>query len=208
MVSFLTAITLTAVALQFLSHSVMAGVQPITYTGFLVDIYCWELPGHIGLDGANLELKPETHLLHCIADEAPCRSGLLLLEKFNDGGTEKYRDLYYLDGFGNQLGYQYYDKEFTGGDREISEKATVVGNLTVATRTIAVESLTFAPVEDNTILFIALGATAGGVLVIGAMFYLAAAYGYIGEKTEDAQGMEEGKEEVQEAEIVVKNERL
>ena len=180
---FLILLSLSIFLLQ--GSTVAATAQSITYTGYLVDIYCWNLPQHVGLDGTNLELRPEEHLLHCIADEAPCRSGLLLLEKYNDGGDEKFRDKYYLDARGNQLGYQYYDREFTNGDRKISELATVTGNVTGATGVIVVESITFSDPNDDTLVYIILGGIAGGVLVLSSVFYVAVQLGWIPKREVD-----------------------
>ena len=34
----------------------------IAYTGFLIDIFCWNLPGHVALDGSILDTNPEVLL--------------------------------------------------------------------------------------------------------------------------------------------------
>ena len=38
----------------------------ISYTGFLVDLFCWDMPNHIAIDGANLATNPAAHSVHCL----------------------------------------------------------------------------------------------------------------------------------------------
>jgi len=58
-----------------------------TYTGYIVDNFCWEKEDHIAIDGADLLNKPGQHTVACMTKEEVCReSGFALLEK-NSAGT-------------------------------------------------------------------------------------------------------------------------
>lgn len=50
----------------------MVAAAPMSVTGYVVDNYCWDKDNHIGIDGVNLELQPEKHILHCLL-VAPCK---------------------------------------------------------------------------------------------------------------------------------------
>ena len=38
----------------------------ISYTGYLVDLFCWNMTDHIAVDGANLVTNPEKHTVGCM----------------------------------------------------------------------------------------------------------------------------------------------
>ena len=38
----------------------------VTYTGYLVDLFCWNMTDHIAVDGANLVTEPEKHTVGCM----------------------------------------------------------------------------------------------------------------------------------------------
>ena len=168
----------------------------VTFTGFLVDRFCWELPGHVAIDGARLETRPQDHFLHCISDIPACRTnGLLLLEKYDDNGVTKFREKYAVDAEGVRQGLAHYDKELAIGDRKITEMATVTGMLVAHTNTLNVVSVEFGPAandepDQGTIIGIVAGGVAGAVAVVALGYYVALQKGYIGNSEVVADSVE------------------
>ena len=104
--------------------------KPITYTGYLVDNYCWDKPNHVGLDGKNLELSPEKHMLQCLLVPKCKSSGYVFLAKHGLPGAEKYTAKYKLDSNGNSLAGALFEKEWAKShenDRAFSDQITAQG---------------------------------------------------------------------------------
>ena len=77
-----------------------AAAGTVTHTGYLVDLYCWDKPNHMAIDGANLGTEPEQHTVHCLRDVQRCiDGGYALLEK--KAGATSYSLKYKLDATGN-----------------------------------------------------------------------------------------------------------
>ena len=38
----------------------------VSYTGYLVDLFCWDMTDYIAVDGANLATNPEKHTVGCM----------------------------------------------------------------------------------------------------------------------------------------------
>lgn len=70
----------------------------ITETLLLVDLYCWNLAGHIALDSAVLDVAPLDHTVHCMRDVEVCRQGGFGLLRQEPGG--KYNLAYVFDKAG------------------------------------------------------------------------------------------------------------
>mmetsp|Transcript_55670 Transcript_55670/g.95885 ORF Transcript_55670/g.95885 Transcript_55670/m.95885 type:complete len:183 (-) Transcript_55670:208-756(-) len=107
-----------------------------TFKGFLVDRYCWGLPGHIALDSANLETNPENHQVYCMRDVSVCREngfGILQLDK----NGELYSLNYVFDSEGNNLSLDLVDTVEVDGNVRI----VVEGDLDSDGMTIAVSAL-------------------------------------------------------------------
>ena len=82
--------------------------ETIKHTGYLIDILCWELEGHVAIDGANLVTNPQDHSIHCMRDIEACRArghGILREKKTDCGYDLAYR----FDEVGNQLALDYVD---------------------------------------------------------------------------------------------------
>ena len=45
----------------------------VSHTGFVIDLFCWDMPGHVAIDGADLDTSPEDHTVHCMRDIQHCR---------------------------------------------------------------------------------------------------------------------------------------
>eukprot|EP00285_Hemiselmis_virescens_P014202 CAMPEP_0173384566 /NCGR_PEP_ID=MMETSP1356-20130122/7141_1 /TAXON_ID=77927 ORGANISM="Hemiselmis virescens, Strain PCC157" /NCGR_SAMPLE_ID=MMETSP1356 /ASSEMBLY_ACC=CAM_ASM_000847 /LENGTH=141 /DNA_ID=CAMNT_0014339983 /DNA_START=34 /DNA_END=455 /DNA_ORIENTATION=- len=109
--------------------SLPAPAASVTHEGFIVDKYCWDKPGHVGIDGSNLETAPEAHTVHCMVDIASCRDGgFVLLEK--KSGASVYSVKYVLDAAGNTKALEFLDalKASDGGGRKsviVSAEGTV-----------------------------------------------------------------------------------
>ena len=41
-------------------------VEVVTYTGYLIDLFCWDMTNHIAVDGANLATNPAAHSVDCM----------------------------------------------------------------------------------------------------------------------------------------------
>jgi len=112
----------------------VAPVYLTDYSAFIVDVLCWNLPNHIGLDSANLETSPEVHTLHCLWEVPKCRnSGFLLLEKDSSG---KYIKKYTLDTASNAKANILFESMFQrSGGALANIQVTVSGTLTDTTLT-------------------------------------------------------------------------
>jgi hypothetical protein len=73
-----------------------------SFSGYLTDIYCWELPGRVAIDGAEMLKRPDRHTVHCMVDIPECiNSGYGVLDK--PEGASEYTLKYKLDAAGNAM---------------------------------------------------------------------------------------------------------
>ena len=80
----------------------------ICHTGFLIDMFCWERPGHVAIDGAPLETEPEKHTVHCMRDIPICRqNGFAILKPSTTNTT--YEIAYTFDSAGNERSLELVD---------------------------------------------------------------------------------------------------
>ena len=87
--------------------AVQAYGEVVTHTGFVVDLFCWDMPNHRAIDGSILDTNPEDHTVHCMRDIQDCReNGFAVLQKLDDG---TYDIAYRLDEAGNQAVLDYMD---------------------------------------------------------------------------------------------------
>jgi len=80
-----------------------------TYSGYLVDLYCYGLglAGTLALDGADVIRHPEEHTLHCLRDPSVCYESGYMLSAFETvGGSKEYHAKFLLDDAGNDLALQ------------------------------------------------------------------------------------------------------
>ncbi|KAJ8613518.1 hypothetical protein CTAYLR_002209 [Chrysophaeum taylorii] len=82
--------------------------EPISFTGYLVDLFCWNQPGHVGIDGTPLETNPGRHANWCMRDVQVCRdNGFGVLEELEDG---TYALKYSFDTAGNTNALAFVDR--------------------------------------------------------------------------------------------------
>ena len=99
-----------------------------TVSGYLVDIYCWDKPNHMAIDGANLETEPEKHTVHCLRDVQVCiNGGYALLEK--KAGALKYTLKYKLDATGNVNILKIIKTTASVADFQVTATGTVDGDV-------------------------------------------------------------------------------
>lgn len=80
------------------------GVFGASVGGYIVDIYCWDKPGHIALDRARLQTQPEDHTIHCLVDIQECMcSGYGLLVNVGTPSEPNFQLKYKFDKVGNEL---------------------------------------------------------------------------------------------------------
>jgi hypothetical protein len=129
----------------------LVAVEAVEYTGYVVDNYCWNQPGHVGIDGSKLGTAPGTHILHCFWQVSACQTGgysMLqpLASPASDGST--YGIKYKLNSEGSDLVYQLTKAEQSrGGDRKFDEQVTVTG--TVSGTLMTVSKVCIAPKVQN-----------------------------------------------------------
>lgn len=133
--------------LIMLTH-LLSHTSAFSFTGYIIDNYCWDFPNHRGIDGAQLGTAPQTHIIHCLP--ACAHGGFAVLEQLptpaNDGST--YGIKYQLDAKGNALLVQLANAEMTrAGDRRGLEPVTVSG--TLVGNVIQASSLCFTPQHRN-----------------------------------------------------------
>jgi len=117
-----------------------------TLTGFLVDVYCWQLDSFpFAIDGADLVNAPEAHSIHCMRDVAQCRAnGFGILVQQQDG---TYNLEYAFDDAGNEAILKFLDETTLIDDVRI----TVTGYPTNGLRT--VNALSVAELAAVTVRF-------------------------------------------------------
>ena len=114
------------------------------FTGFIIDNFCWRRPGHVAIDGARLETRPQDHYLHCLLLSICKPDGYALLEEYDDAGTTKYRIKYQLDAAGNAKAIEFFEQQIAIRDRKFTDQVTVVGELSMDGVTITTTSLAIA----------------------------------------------------------------
>lgn len=108
-----------------------------TYSGYLIDIYCYQLPGSIALDGAPLRTRPQDHTVHCMRDIPECfNNGFAFVENVGTAALPNYVIKYKLDSVGNNLAYQILATTATVK----SFVVTATGTVDAATSTLRVTS--------------------------------------------------------------------
>ena len=63
------------------THGVVDGVY---LHGYVVDKYCWGLPGHSAVDGTPLATSPQDHSVACMKMKVCAESGFVLLALTED----------------------------------------------------------------------------------------------------------------------------
>jgi len=120
----------------------------VMHMGFLVDNFCWDKPGHVAIDGADLDTAPEDHSVHCMADIQDCRdNGFSLLEKKSDG---TFMQKYVFDAAGNTKALALLDdlKAKEGADRK-NVVVTAMGSVGSDGKTLSLSSLTAAKTSSG-----------------------------------------------------------
>lgn len=79
------------------THGVVDGVN---LHGYVVDKYCWGLPGHNSVDGIPLATSPQDHSVACMKMKICAESGFVLLDLTEDSG--EYVEKYSFDQDGNE----------------------------------------------------------------------------------------------------------
>lgn len=82
----------------------LASGNRTTYSGYLVDLYCYGLvrAGGRGLDGIDVIREPGKHTLHCLRDPPQCYEGFFMLAVNRGGSTPDYQAKFLMDEAGNQ----------------------------------------------------------------------------------------------------------
>ena len=79
--------TITALVAFFAVKLQALDGEVVSHTGFVIDLFCWDMPGHVAIDGADLDTSPEDHTVHCMRDIQQCRdNGFAVLRELDDGG--------------------------------------------------------------------------------------------------------------------------
>jgi hypothetical protein len=123
-----------------------------TFTGYVVDNFCWDMEGHVGFDGSQLGTAPWTHGLGCfLLTTPPCvQGGYVLLEELSepDGNNFTYAARYQLDDTGDDLVHMLAEAESArAGNRQLNDQWTITG--TAFNGTIAVTRACLTPSVDN-----------------------------------------------------------
>jgi hypothetical protein len=98
----------------FVLLSLATLVASATTTGFLIDWECWNLPNHVGLDGAKLETNPEDHYLHCLKLQRCKAKGYFLSARIANSTT--FSNIGSFDAAGNAKVIEWLDAQT--GDRQ------------------------------------------------------------------------------------------
>lgn len=91
----------------------------ITSIGYLVDLYCWNLPNRLALDGADLKTNPGAHTAHCMFDIPECKNNGYIMVKIPQGQSQ-YQLEYALSSSTNKFlqGYLQQQIATVGGGRD------------------------------------------------------------------------------------------
>merc|ERR1711935_196549 len=103
-------------------------LAPRTYTGYLVDNFCWNKDNNTGVDKTNLGVEPERHYLHCLVLPQCNVSGYSFLEA-SDSTPPTYTRKYTLDTAGNSKAIALFTEEHAKGDRRFNDKVTATGHV-------------------------------------------------------------------------------
>lgn len=111
----------------------------VRYNGYVVDYYCWQLPGRIGLDGARLGTNPGAHTTHCMRDVAPCiANGYIVLEpKVN--GQYTYDLKYRFDSAGNSMMFNIVDRTSKFSNLRVTVSGEEMPNNYIAVQSLVLE---------------------------------------------------------------------
>ena len=121
--------------LAYATAGAAAAAERECHTGYLIDVLCWDRPGHIALDGAKLATEPWTHTTHFMRDIPICRNnGFAVLHKLPTGS---YDIKYKFDDKGNQLALNLVDTTKAVDDVQV----TVCGRQDSVAGTLLTESL-------------------------------------------------------------------
>ena len=106
-------------------------------TLLLVDIFCWDLPGHIALDKAPLDVAPLTHTVHCMRDVQVCRDGGFGLLELREGSATEYEVAYVFDAEGNRAALELLDATDATCGLSVTATGSVVAGATTLPRLLA-----------------------------------------------------------------------
>eukprot|EP00756_Hemistasia_phaeocysticola_P017324 Hpha_TRINITY_DN15532_c0_g1::TRINITY_DN15532_c0_g1_i2::g.109035::m.109035 len=109
-----------------------ASAEDFTVTGFVIDMYCWNKPNHIGIDGTAMDIEPGNHWLHCMTCCGCPSQGFAVMEQ--DSASGKYAPKYLLSSSAGDIGSTMTTDLVTAemsraGDRRGLEEVTVTGTL-------------------------------------------------------------------------------
>ncbi|KAJ1454969.1 YHYH protein-domain-containing protein [Pelagophyceae sp. CCMP2097] len=92
-----------------LAGATIEGKMAVTveHSGFLVDLFCWNAPNSIGVDGSDLINNPMQHSTKCMTKVPSCRANGFGLLAQNDDGT--YRLEYVFDAAGDAAALAFMD---------------------------------------------------------------------------------------------------
>ena len=97
--------------------------EQLNFTGYLIDLYCWNLPNHVALNGANLQFHPEQHTVKCLSMKVCKETGYAVLApKGTDDYTVKYK-------FDENTNYNVESYLETKQEADTNIIITVIGNL-------------------------------------------------------------------------------
>merc|ERR1711935_309937 len=106
----------------------VAVATSVSYTGYLVDNFCWNMDNNTGVDKTNLGVEPERHYLHCLVLPQCKASGYSFLEA-SDSTPPTYTRKYTLDMAGNSKAVTFFTEEHAKGDRRFNDKVTATGHV-------------------------------------------------------------------------------
>ncbi|KAJ1454968.1 hypothetical protein M885DRAFT_617544, partial [Pelagophyceae sp. CCMP2097] len=84
-----------------------AAAATVEHSGFLVDLFCWNAPNSIGVDGSDLINDPMQHSTKCMTKVPSCRANGFGILAQNDDGT--YRLEYTFDAAGDAAALAFMD---------------------------------------------------------------------------------------------------
>ena len=86
-----------------LPTSLPIAVSDPVLTHFRIDMFCWEKPGHLAIDGSRLADAPQEHTMHCLRDPPRCRRGGYGVLRSGPGAGSNFELAYTFDAEGNRL---------------------------------------------------------------------------------------------------------
>jgi len=104
--------------------------QALIYEGIVVDLYCWNMPGGIAVDGAPLRTEPERHSIPCMRDIPECwNSGFGFLENTGTPVAPSYVLKYSFDNNSNVEVRKVLKVTTTAKNFRMNATGTVNGNI-------------------------------------------------------------------------------